>query len=182
VPDAAALRDDLLVVAFANLNQIAGPSFLGFFPAWSAKYPGLQGDGYAIVSKPGDVSVWWNRLEPKGARSDKNPEAIAFAVADSQGRCAGGVLYGNPKIDKTAKVVVTGPCTALSVVDQFSLTLNAAPSPSTTVPATVTEAPKPPATGNTEGTEQRVPFLWIAGVVLSLGLLSAFAGRRLTKD
>ncbi|MEO8539431.1 MAG: hypothetical protein ABI577_06790 [bacterium] len=174
VPDAAALRDDLLVVAFANLNQIAGSSFQGFFPAWSSKYPGLKGNGYAIVSTPGNVSIWWNRLDPKGAATDKNPEAIAFAVADSQGRCAGGVLFGNPKIDKTAKVTVTGTCTAQSVVDQFMQTLNAP----TTAPATATEAPKPPATGNAIATNDRAPLGSIAIVVLACGLAATFAMRR----
>jgi hypothetical protein len=148
VPDPAALRDDLLTVAFANLNQIAAPGFLGFFPAWSAKYPGLDGSGYAIVSVPGRISIWWNRPESKAPVSDSNPELIAFAVAGSNGGCAGGALYGNPKISKTAKVTVSGPCTAQQVVQDFVKQLTATAPASVSPAASVTAAPAPPATGN----------------------------------
>lgn len=174
VTDANALRDDLLTIGMANLNAISASGFLGFFPQWATKYPGLQGNGYAVASVPGNVSIWWNRLEPKGPQNETNPEAIAFAVADSQGHCAAGVLYGSPKIDKSAKLTIaSGPCTAQAVVDQFKQVLAATPPPITTVPATITAAPKPPATGNSHSSDSKTSAPWIATIALSLGIAAA---------
>jgi hypothetical protein len=185
VPDAASLRDDLLKLGMGDLASIASPTFEGFFPAWHAKYPALEGDGYGIESTPGTVSVWYNHLDPKGKSSALNPDAIVFAVKDAAGRCAAGAIYGYPKIDSSKAFTITGKCAAGNAAEQLSALLAASATPTTTTTLTATAsatavattptAPRPPATGT--GTTAASPdvslLLALAAVLLTAGLAGA---------
>lgn len=147
--DAVAVRDELLAVAQANLAEQARPQFNGFFDAWKTAYPGLQGGGSAVnATSNGFVSTSRNLLNSKDLEGPSNPTVIAFAVLDKSGKCAGAVLYGFPKTDKTMKLDNPAPCNAQGVVAAFTTLFKATPPASDTVTTTVTvTAPKPPATG-----------------------------------
>jgi len=183
VADAAVLRDSLLQLAAANVGEEASSGFVGFFPSWRSAYPALEGDGYAIASTPGTVSIWYNYLLPKGAHGAANPDVIAIAVADTAGRCAGGVFYGFPKTDTTAKVTVpAGPCTAQAVVDAFAATF-ATSTPSPSPNATATRAPAPPATGSGATTTDGLPlFAALGAFVAALGATGLGLSRRLARN
>lgn len=179
VTDAAAFRDQLLTLAMGNLDAQASASFNGFFPAWSVAIPGLHGVGYAVPAGTGTVSVYLNLLHPKDPGAPANPTVIAFAVTDATGRCAGGVVYGFPKTDRSAKVENPAPCTAQAVVSAFGATFQAPASATATATATATVAPLPPATGAGHSASAVLPLLAAAGVVLAgAGLAGVAAARR----
>lgn len=185
VPGAAAFRDELLTLALGNLDAQEAAAFNGFFPAWKTAHPGLGGDGSAIPSIPGRVSTIRTLLHSKDVPAPDNPTVIAFAVAGSDGACAGAVIYGFPKTDKNAKFAVSGACTAQSVVAQFAASQQPTPPPITTVPPTITAVdtgPKPPAVGDSMATEKRsLPLLFGLGALLvgcSVAVAAGIAVRR----
>lgn len=179
VPDAAAFRDSLLSLALGNLDAQAPSSFEGFFPAWRQQYPRLEEDGSAIVAKSGAVSVYYNNLINKGAEGPQNPTVIAFAVGDASGRCAGAVIYGYPKADKSALVASPSPCTGQAVKDAFALTFQAPGTPTATPPKP--SAPLPPATGSgisADGSSSPLLFAVVGGLAALLAGASLGLRRR----
>ncbi|MCC6418901.1 MAG: hypothetical protein IT429_11755 [Gemmataceae bacterium] len=175
VTDAAAFRDDLLTLGMGNLSAQESAGFDGFFPVWATAYPGLRGVGYAVPAGNGTVSVYRNLLHPKDLGSPANPTVIAFAVTDVSGRCAGGVIYGFPKTDRSTTVASATPCTAQAVVSAFSASFQ----PPSTATATATGAPLPPATGAGQTESAALPLLAAAGVALAAaGLAGVVAARR----
>ncbi len=152
--DAAAVRDQLLAIGMANLDEQVSAQFMGFFAAWRVPYAGLIGRGSAIeATGNGVVSTSRGLLNSKDIAAPANPTVIAFAVADSSGRCAGAVIYGFPKTDRTMKFEGPSSCSADGVVTAFKAVFQApTPPPITTVPPSTTVAspsvvPAPPNTG-----------------------------------
>lgn len=178
VADAAAFRDSLLVLGLGNLDAQASSSFEGFFPAWRQQYPRLELDGSAIVAKSGAVSVYYNDLINKADQSAANPTVIAFAVGDVNGKCAGAVIYGFPKADKSTLVASPSPCTGQAVKDAFKVIFQAAASPTGTA-----SAPRPPATGQgtlAAGSSAPWPFALLGGLaaVIAVAGLTVLRTRR----
>lgn len=182
--DAAAFRDALLALAMTNLDAQVSAQFNGFFPAWKAAYPTLGGSGSAVTATPVGVSTLRNLLDSKSTSSPSNPTVIAFAVADTQGRCAGAVIYGFPKADTQVTIASPSPCNAQAVAAAFRATFQAAtPPPATTATASASPVPAPPRTGNTAYAEGGAPlalFGVASGVALlgMAGALLAAQGRR----
>lgn len=175
VADAAAFRDQLLVTAMANLAEADSRTFLGFFSAWVAQFPGLNGSGSAVNAGPGTVSVRWNYLNDKGTPGASNPQTITFAVSGN-GRCEGAVIYGFPKPGTAAKVSLsTSACNADSIVASFRASFSA-PTAVPTGPATTpTTAPKPPATGSAGPDPRTTSLFGAAGAVVACLGLASFA-------
>ncbi|HVM12666.1 MAG TPA: hypothetical protein VM638_09370 [Actinomycetota bacterium] len=121
IEDAAALRDDLLRIAEENVTSEAGdalvPSF-GVFEAWKQAYPELSFVGYAIEPDERTVPTYSNLLNAKELEGPENPYIIAFAILDTQGTCAGGVMVGYPSPDTFEAVDPDGeeqPCQPMAL-------------------------------------------------------------------
>ena len=81
ITDAVAARDALIQAAKASAEA------QGFPTGWSAYQPGLTFAGSLVPADPTHVSGF-NFVFSKS----KDASYLAFAVADSNGRCAGGLL------------------------------------------------------------------------------------------
>jgi hypothetical protein len=97
VTDAVATRDKLLALAPTGspINAMAEPNI----EAWSKNYPGMQFNGSAVAATPTAVSGFAFVTSKK-----KQQDYLAFAVMDTAGRCAGGILTGT----STKPYTVTG--------------------------------------------------------------------------
>jgi hypothetical protein len=90
------------------------------YPGWSSVYPALRLVGSSVNATPQTVSVYRNLLQDKQPASATNPKVIVFAVMDTKGACAAGVIRGFPTYNDYAPVEIgPGPCnasTALAVL------------------------------------------------------------------
>ena len=111
IEDAAALRDDFLILAEANATDDPGqglsPSW-GIVEAWTAAYPDLQFNGSAIPPTEDSVSVYSNVQNSKNVPGADNPYVLSVAILDTQGTCAGAVAVGFPSPDTFLPADVAG--------------------------------------------------------------------------
>jgi hypothetical protein len=125
VTDAAAVRDRLLKLAKKHASDQAGSNAsFGVSEAWHKKFPKLQFVGFAEAADSKTVSGYqFNARNSKDPASKSNPLVLAFAVADTKGGCAGGVIEGFPKPDTTKAVDMAGAtaCTGTVVATKAGL-------------------------------------------------------------
>lgn len=125
VDDADAWVADLLEVGSANASQETPSEDMGVVVAWRAAFPEVLGDagvvggerqatengisGFAVLPKD----------ETKEA-SRTNPYYLAFAVRDSSGHCAGGVLsgYPDPTDERTIRISPGTRCSGAAVAQK----------------------------------------------------------------
>lgn len=118
VANATVFRDTLLASAKAALA--ADPNAT-LNEVWMKQFPSLHFylPEYATTSTPTTVT-FASGTAHGGTASADNPAEYAIAVADDSGRCAGGMLYGYPSLDKTKTVdSVSGGCDAVTALKQM---------------------------------------------------------------
>ena len=113
IRNAPALRDALLELAGkGKWDTSKVTEGYGAFGPWRAQYPAL---GIFTPASPADqlrISVYVDPLFVDRAPSASNPYLIAFATADSAGRCAAGSILGFPTPSQYGQVEIgAGPCT-----------------------------------------------------------------------
>jgi len=113
IRDAAAFRDGLLELAGkAKWDTKKVTEGFGAFAEWRAQYPTL---GIYTPASPADqlrISVYVETLFAGNLAAASNPYLVAFAVADSAGRCAAGSIIGFPQPAQFAQVEIgTAACT-----------------------------------------------------------------------
>lgn len=119
ISDAAAFRDSLLAIARTE-NDPTNPALAWGIPtAWVAAVPGLDIVGYQIEASPTAVSGF-------AIVGDKNgtAEGLPFAVMDSSGSCAGGVimgLEGKPVAFRVVDLDGATTCNAAAVIEAVGL-------------------------------------------------------------
>jgi hypothetical protein len=87
------------------------------YPGWARTYPSLRLVGSSVNATPQTVSVYRNLLQDKQAASASNPKVIVFAVMDTKGACAAGVIRGFPTYGDYAPIDIgTSPCNASAAV------------------------------------------------------------------
>ena len=73
--------------------------------------------GSSVNATPQTVSVYRNLLQDKQPASATNPKLIVFAVMDTKGACAAGVIRGYPNYSDYAPVDIgSAACTASSAL------------------------------------------------------------------
>jgi hypothetical protein len=107
------LRDALLELAgSAKWDTTKVTEGYGAFETWRAQYPALR---IFTPASPADqlrISVYVDPLFADRAPSASNPYLVAFAAADSTGRCAAGSIIGYPTPSRYGQVEIgAGPCT-----------------------------------------------------------------------
>lgn len=113
IRNAPALRDALLELAgTANWDVSKVTEGYGAFEPWRKQYPALR---IFTPASPADqlrISVYVDPLFSDRAPSASNPYLVAFAAADSGGRCAAGSILGFPAPSQYGQVEIgNGPCT-----------------------------------------------------------------------
>ena len=119
--DAPAVRDQLSR-DWAGEPQRAEPAAVHRLLRRLARaVPGPAGRRFRHRPRPatGVVSTSRGLLNSKDLDGPANPTVIAFAVADTVAACAGAVIYGYPKTDKSMKIDSPAPCNAQGVVTAF---------------------------------------------------------------
>jgi hypothetical protein len=119
ITDAAAFRDSLLAIAAADVDPSDPASGWGIPDAWMAAVAGLELVGIQIEATPTTVSGF----SITGAK-DGTTEGLPFAVVDSSGRCAGGVIMGSGGVPTDFLAVdISGAatCNAAAVIDAVDL-------------------------------------------------------------
>jgi hypothetical protein len=119
ITDAATMRDGLLDAARkGSLGEEGGnPLDIAAYPAWAAKYPALALTGPALPADAYHVSVHRDVVRPGQPMGPGNPPVIAFAVADTAGGCAGGIISGYPTYNDYGRIeVASSVCAANGVV------------------------------------------------------------------
>jgi hypothetical protein len=87
------------------------------YPGWLKVYPSLTYVGASVKSTPSAVSIYRNLLQDKQPASASNPKLIVFAVMDTKGACAAGVIRGYPNYSDYASVDIgSADCTASSAL------------------------------------------------------------------
>lgn len=119
ITDAAAFRDSLLAIARADHDPDAPEDGWGIPDAWVAAVPGLQLVGFQIEASPTSVSGFAITGDKAGTS-----EGLPFAVMDSSGRCAGGVVLGEdgePSEFVAVDLSDATTCNASAVIDATGL-------------------------------------------------------------
>ncbi len=135
VRDAALFRDALLELASKATWDVSKTNEgYGAFPKWRTQYPDL---GIYTPAAPADtlrISVYVNPLVSGSPAGQNNPYLVAFAVADSSGRCAGGTIFGYPVPGRYGRIELPAgaPCTGFAVADAFLGALTVTPTPTST--------------------------------------------------
>lgn len=126
VKDAAALRDRLLKLAKKHVADTAGKDgTFGIAAAWQKRFPKLTFSDSQVAAGPSTVSG--SRFNPASSTnppSKDNPPTLGFAVADTKGTCAGGLIKGYPKPDSFEPISMDGAkaCTGATVTQRAANT------------------------------------------------------------
>ena len=108
------------IISAGPWAEPSSPVDIRDYPAWRLRFPNLGLSGYAVAADARHVSVYRDVFDPKQAASESNPRVIAFAVADSAGRCAAGVLMGYPTYTTVGAVDIgNAKCKAQSVLERL---------------------------------------------------------------
>jgi hypothetical protein len=95
----------------------ARPLALTSYPAWARAYPQLQLAAPSVNATTQTVSVYRAPLREGEPASPANVKVIVFAVMDTRGACAAGVIRGFPVYNEYASVDIgAASCNANSAL------------------------------------------------------------------
>ena len=93
------------------------PTDIKAYPGWLSTYPTLRLVGPLMNATPSTVSVYRGPLKTTEPISANNHKVIVFAVMDTRGGCAAGVMRGYPNYSEYKNVdIAATPCNADSAL------------------------------------------------------------------